>query len=205
MGVPEDIKEAIGEVGTGFTIIRTAGNVSGEFIDFEPNEQATSPFTKEFFLEVELPYDTPVTPGEVIQFDITGDRYMLMNKTPESLENQVINFTGVVYKCNVSGEILRPSGEVRNPITYRKEINFVQVKDVAYGLQVSPLAGGDLDIDEELGAMTLQRDELYVPSSYGIAVGDRYLSSSGEYYLVENVRKRRFPGADVAILAEDTR
>ena len=205
MTVADDIKGAIVEVGTAFTVRRESGSVSGEYLDFTPNAQATQPFTKEFFLEAEFPTDTAVSPGEVIQFDITGDNYMVMNKTPDILANEVIQFTGVLYKCNVSGEILRPSGEVRNTQTYLKEINFVSIKTEAYGLQTSPLFGNDLETNEELGAFLLQSNELYIPSSYGITVGDRYLTASGEYMMVNGIKTRRYPGVHVAILVEDTR
>jgi hypothetical protein len=68
-----------------------------------------------------------------------------------------------------------------------------------------PLFSGDLDTDEQLGLIGIKKDELYIPKSYGIQVLDRYQPVSGEYYQVESIKIRRFPGVDVAILGEDTR
>lgn len=202
MSLGSDIDAVLEEIGTVITIIGTG---SGEYLDFEPNAQVTKPFIREFFLDAMIPYNTSVVTGDVLEFDVTGERYIVMNKTPMLLENAPAYYDTVLYKCNVSGELKRPSGEVRNTQTMLKEPVFQSVRADCYSLLTEPLFSGYLDTEEELAQIGVEREELYVPSSYGVQVLDRFESTSGEYYRVESIRKRRFPGVDVAVLGEDTR
>lgn len=207
MGIAADLKEVFEEVGISYKILRDSGDVSGEFLDFEPNEQITKPFIREYFLEVSLASDTEAIGGDVVEFlpsGETGDKYLLMNKTADIFENEIIKYDGVLYKVNVSGEILRSSGEVWDD-NYRKGYGFKVVKTTAYGLQVEPLFGGELEDNTDLALIGLEKHELYVPSSYGIQELDQYISNSGEYYRVESIKARRYKGVDVIILGEDTR
>ena len=206
MGVGADIKEALQDVGVSVTILRdSGGDVEGEYLQFKPNSQVTKPFIKEFFLETLLSYDTEGMVGHRVRFEVTQDVYLLMNKGPRIAENEVIGYDSILYKCNVSGELMRASGEFWSTQTYHKETVWQIVKEEAFALQTEPLFGHDLETDEELGNLGLERHELYIPSSYGVQVLDRYRPFSGEYYRVETVRKRRFAGIDVVELGEDTR
>ncbi len=204
MSIGEDIKEALEDVGGSITIFRSTGNISGEFVDIESNAQVTKPFIREFFLEAMVSFDTDLISGDVLEL-VTGDRFMVMNKTPEIVENAVAFFGSVFYKCNVSGELLRPSGEVRSSQTYKKAQAFGSVGSNCFALLTEPLFSGDLDTDEELGMIGIQIKELYIPKTKGVQVFDRYQPVSGEYYRVESIKSRRFPGIDVCILGEDTR
>uniref|UniRef100_A0A6M3J720 Uncharacterized protein n=1 Tax=viral metagenome TaxID=1070528 RepID=A0A6M3J720_9ZZZZ len=211
-GIATDIKSVYAEVGIKFDIVRDSGIISGEYLDWEPNQQVTKPFIREFFLECALAYDTDASEGEVIQFMPSGEvnggeRYLLMNKTPDIFENEIIKYDGVLYKCNVSGELFRPSGEAEwdTTQTYRKVTSFEQVREVAFALQSESLFGSDMDTNEELGLLGIEKHELYIPLSFGIQELDRYSPVSGEYYRVDSIKKRRFKGVDVCILSEDTR
>ena len=205
MTLGTDIKEVLEEVGAAITVLRSAGDISGEFFDFDLNAQVTKPFIREFFLEAMVSYDTNAVLGDVVEIDETGERYIVMNKTPELVENAVMNYSCVFYKTNVSGELLRPSGEVRSSQTYHKQTIFNSVGAECFALMTEPLFSGDLDTDEQLGLIGIKKDELYIPKSYGIKALDRYQPVSGEYYIVESIKTRRYPGVDVAILGEDTR
>uniref|UniRef100_A0A6M3ISU3 Uncharacterized protein n=1 Tax=viral metagenome TaxID=1070528 RepID=A0A6M3ISU3_9ZZZZ len=205
MSIGEDIKGALQDIGTTITIYRDSGNLSGEYIDYEPNAQVTKPFIREFFLESMVSYDTNLISGDAFRLDKTGEDFLLMNKTPVVIENAVSNYDCVLYKCNVSGEILRPSGEVRSTQTYHKVTSFISVETECFALMTEPLFSGDLDTDEQLGLIGMQKNELYIPKTNGIQVLDRFQPVSGEYYMVDSIKIRRFPGIDVAILSEDTR
>jgi len=198
----DDIKDTLEDIGT---VVSVIGGSGSEYLDFEPNAQVTKPFIREFFLDAMVSYDTAMETGDVIEFDVTGDRFIVMNKTPMLLENERIYHDTVLYKCNVSGEILRPSGETRDSQTMLKSAVFVSIKSDAYSLLTEPLFSGYLDTESELANIGIDRQELYIPSSFGIQVLDRFEPSSGEYYLVESIRTRRFPGVDVVVLGEDTR
>jgi len=205
MSLGEDIEEAIEDVGTAFTILRDSGDVTGEYLDFEINTQITKTFIREFFLEATLSYNTSAIAGDLIKFDITENVYLVMNKTPELFENAIITNECTLYKANVSGELLRPSGEAWDTQTYHKETQWNSIKSNCYALQTEALYGHDLDTDEELGLIGVENHELYIPHSTGVQKLDRYESVSDEYYRVETIKTRRYGNVDVIELGEDRR
>ena len=206
MTIGPDIKEVLSEVGSAFTIKRDSGDITGEYLDFTPNTQVTKPFIREFFLEAMLSYDTDVISGDIITINVPAQPYLVMNLTPDMFENEIIKRDGVIYKCNVSGELLRFSGEADwSDSTMHKLEHLQLVRADCYALLTSPEFGGELDKDEDIGYLNMEEQELYVPSSYGLQEMDRYQPVSGEYYMVTAVKKRRYPNVDVALLSEDTR
>ena len=205
MAIGADIKEVFEDIGTAYTILRDAGDISDEYLDFSVNRQITKPFIRAFFLEASLAYDTQSIAGDVIQFDTTGDKYILVNKTPELFENAVVTNECVLYKCNVSGELTRPTTSDRSTQTYQKTDVFNSVKSDCNALMTEQLFGHDLDTDEELGMIGLEKHELYIPASVGPQVLDRYEGSSGEYFMVMSIQKRRFDAVSVCNMEEDQR
>ena len=201
-----DIKSTLVEVGAEYTIIRDAGNISGEYCDYDLTSQATKPLTIEAFRRAMVSYDSDTVTGDVIEFGATSERYMVMNKLPEIFENDVIQYESIFYLCNVSsGELLRPSGEVWPTDTYHKETQWEEIKTNCDAMQVAALYGNSLEEEEEMALLGMRKDELYIPHSVGIQALDRFQTASGEYYQVSTVESRRFPGVDVAVLTEDHR
>ena len=203
MSISLDIKLVLQEIGTSFVIKRDSGDVAGGYLDYEMNRQVTKPFIREFFIEGTFPHDTAAVAGDVIQFS-DGRRYLVMNDSPELFENETISREVVLYMANVSGELLRPSGEAFDS-NYRRGTDWQTVKSMCYASLTARLFGTDLQQDEELGQIGIQSQELYLPSSIGVQALDRYQPQSGEYYKVEQVVTRYFPAVDVCYLAEDTR
>jgi len=205
MGIGADIKAVFQDVGTGITIVRDSGHVSGEYIDFTLNRQVTKPFIREHFLEASLAHDTVAVTGDVLRFNTTEDNYLLVNKTPEMFEDGVITYESVLYKCNITGGVLlRPSGEVRDA-HYHKQTQWDTVKSDVHALQTEALYGTDLLTDEELGRLSIENDELYIPTSVGVTVLDRWEPVSGEFYMVMSIKKRRYDAVDICMVEEDTR
>jgi hypothetical protein len=211
MGIGRDIKETIMELGTSFTIIREGNVLSGEKLDYEPNSQVTKPFIREHFLEATLAYDTQVVPGEVIQF-VTDRRFFLtMNVTPQLFENDIIENSAVLYKCNSFGSLFRPSGEL-DPSTYQQRNVWNCVEPKLYGLLTDKLYGTGVAEDEEvpIGNVEVRALVLYLPSSIDIRPGDRYTLVSGEgftgeFYKVSFIERNWFPAVNLIYLDEDTR
>jgi hypothetical protein len=204
MTIGPDIEEVLEEVGTKFTILRDSGNVTGEYLDFEPNSQVTKPFIREFFLEAMLSYATEVVSGDVIQFDTTSSRYLVMNFTPALFENVVINYDVVLYKTNVHLNIYRSS--IVQDANYRDRTVWTLVKANVDALMVSPLYGSSLDEDRELGALGLQMQDIFVPLSVGLRTFDKLVVlETGEHWKVESIKVRRFIAITEADLGEDTR
>ncbi len=203
MTIGDDLKETFSEVGSAFTILRDAGNVTGYF-DFELNRQVTKPFIREYFIEASLGHDVDAIPGDILQIDVSSKQYLIMNSTEDMFENSIVTKEIVLYKANVSGELLRFSGESWDA-NYRHEEQWDTVKSNAYGLLTEKLFGTDLTQDEELGQMGLEASVLYLPSSYGAKPLDRYEYISGEFMKIEVVEKRKFDSIDTCHVAEDTR
>ena len=205
MTIGPDIKEAIVEVGTSFTIIRDAGNISGEYLTHKSNAQVTKPFIREFFLEGTMQYDTEVVSGDIIEFDTTGIRYLVTHITPTLFENTAIRYEVVLYKANVKVLIVRPN-EIRDAHTYLMRTAWSTVKSGVDLLLTTPLFGQSIQTDSELGLLNIDTHEVYAPSSYGITYLDRIkIMSTGEYWRVEAVRKYRYTGVDVIDVGEDVR
>jgi len=207
MSIGFDIADVFTEIGTQFNIkvASVEADVTGGYLDFEMNRQVTKPFIREVFLECFFAYDTLVEAGDVIEFqDGTGRRFMVMNKTQENFENEAILYEGVLYKCNVSGELSRPSGEVFDS-NYRQTTAWESIRTEAFALLSDRLFGTDLEQDEPVGQFNIESQLLYLPHSYGVQQLDRYSPRSGEYYKVETIATRRFDQVDVCYLAEDTR
>jgi len=167
MTIGPDIKEAIVEVGTKFTIVRDSGNVTGEYLTSASNAQVTKPFIREFFLEGTMQYDTEAVAGDIVEFDTTGVRYLVTHITPTLFENAVIRYEVVLYKANVVVSIYRPF-EVRDAHSYAMRTGWTTIKSAVDLLLTTPLFGQSLDADAELGILGIEMHEVYAPTSYGI-------------------------------------
>ena len=210
MSVGEDIRDVLLEVGVAFNVIRFSGIsgetiFSGERLDFEPNAQVTKPFIREHFLDATLPFDTQVTAGDVLIIDVMAETYMVMNLSSMVFENTVVEKSAVLYKCNVSGELLRPSGEIWDTATYQKTPAWETIKTNAYGLLSETAFGTDLEQEAPAGQIELKNYVLFLPNSYGAKPLDRYSPKSGEWVKIETVMPRRFNKVDLCEVSEDTR
>lgn len=205
MTIGVDIKEVLEEVGNTITIKRDSGDITGEYTFYKPNAQVTKPFIREFFLEGWLSYDTQAVVGDVIEFPITGDKYLLMNKSPVMLENTVWRYDAVYYKTNVVVDILRPSEGDWPAQSYHRSTTWTYVKRQANVLITTPLYGAELDTEQDLGQLGIEVHEMYIPTSIGIVALDRVRVSSSVFYKVDTVKPRRYDGVDVVELSEDTR
>lgn len=208
MTIGPDIAEVLQEVGIAITIEDVDGNqTTGEYSYTEPNSQVTKPFIKEFFLEGWLSYITAANVGDYIIFGVTGDRYIVMNKTPQIFENAVIKYDIILYKTNVVVDVLRPTTDEsnRDAQTYQLVTTWSTIKADVNVLLTTPLYGHDLSEDEELGQLGLEVHEMYIPKDVGIQPLDRIRVTSTEYYMVSTVKPRRYSDVDVVELTEDTR
>ena len=201
MTIGPDIKEVILEVGDPITILRDAGNVTGEYVKLTLNAQVTKPFIREFFMEGWFSYDSVSVAGDWIQLS-DGRVFIIMNRTPKMFEGVVIRFNSVLYKTNAVATIQRQSVTRED---YTSQSDWTTVKASAPILLTEALYGNSLDIDEELGQIGMSENDLYIPSSVGIKPMDRVYISADEYYKVEAVRKRRFDSVDLATIGEDNR
>jgi hypothetical protein len=207
-GLGVDIGEVYDELGAIVSIVNRVPVVTGQRVLYDVNAQATKPFIREYHLDGSLPYETLITPQDVIHIIETDKYYMIMNKTPELFENSVVEWNVVLYLCNlpITAHILRPV-EIRDPETY-KIVNGWQILNEApiYGLASDRFFGADIDQETpKVGQFQMWKIDLYLPKFYAIKPLDRIFMSETEYYKVEAIESHHYPGVNMALLVEDTR
>lgn len=211
----DDIKSVVVEVGVGFNIEREATILKGEFLDYEENTQMTKPFTFQHFLYVMLFYDTKVVPGDVLCFLVDKRRYLVMSALPELFENEIIKTSAVLYRCNVVGSLLRPSGETET-YSYKAKTVWMPIKSNFPALLTDKLYATRLDDEShDFAAIDISGLVLYVPAYVKPIPLDRFVVSgespykgaiSGElHYKVTSLETHSFDGVSVVYLEEDTR
>jgi hypothetical protein len=203
MSIGPDIKEVLEEVGTSFSYLSGETWVSGEYLRFQPNRQVTKPFIKEFFLEVELAYDTHATGGDVLKLTTQNQPYILVNRSAAEFEGLVYKYDAVLYKANVIAQLQRQSGEM--DVNYRYNPSFGTIYPTVYGLLTEVPVGNAIDEESQIGRLDRSNFEFFVPNRYGVVEGDRVYISDTEYYKVSAVRRRSYFNVDVAELEEDKR
>ena len=204
MTIGPDIKEVLREIGTPFTIIRAAGNVTGEYLYYKTNRQVTKPFVREFFLEATFQHDSVVESSDVIAFISDTRVFLVAVMTPRNFEGQNFDQQCTILKCNVSGELLRQSGNDWNE-DYQREITWLPIQSNCYGVLTEELFGNIMDSESPAGQMESKGMLLFVPSSVGVQPLDRYVPTSGEAYKVEEVERRVYTGVDIAHCELDER
>lgn len=205
-GLGPDIKEVYDELGAEITIVNR-DTVVTEKILYEMNSQATKPFIREHHLDCTFHYQTNLSTGDIIQVTETERYYMVMNKTPELFENSVVEYTGIMYLCNipVNAHIMRPI-EIRDAESYDMISGWSVVRDApVYGVLSDRVFGSALDAGVTVGQAQLWRIDLYLPKWYNIQPLDRLVISEEEYYKIEQIESYNYPGCVVAMLTEDTR
>jgi len=203
--IGDRLKKAYRKVGLSYVIERDTGDISGEYGMINPNRQVTKPFIREFFQDARFPYDSAIQSGDIISVD-DGRKLMVMNLTPSIIKNQIIEKESVLYKCNVSGQLVRFSGELSYDSNYNLGIQELVIRDNCYGLLTEALYGNEMTEDRDIQElMGMKSNELYVPASVGIQIGDRYYVTAAEYYRIETVATRKYDNVHVATIAQDTR
>lgn len=202
--VGKDIKAALEEIASSIVVLRDDGNIEDEYCDISITEQATKPFVINFFRKATFQYDTQAVSGDIIHFSTTGDYYLTTTINSEEFENEIITKQGVLYLCNTSGELSRPSEETWNSQTYHKEQAYETIRSNCYSLLVNPEFRNQLN-EEEAAMVSVEDNELFLPHCIGAQVNDRYEPYSGEYYKITVVNKYRYQGVDVCRIVEDTR
>ena len=204
MSIGSKIKSVFVKAGASFTILRDSGDIAGGYLTEEPNTQITKPFIRAFFREGSLAYDTEVIAGDVVEIDTDERRLLVMTRTPEMFKDEIVQYNAVLYLANVSGELLRPSDSTRDA-QYHTELEWTSVKTNCHALLTETLFGHELETDEELGQLVIEKHELYVPHSVGVQIHDRYQPVAEEYYEVETIKTRRYDSIDICGLKEDHR
>lgn len=204
-GIGLDIQEVIDELGVSVEILRSPVNLTEKII-YEMNSQATKPFIREFHRDGSFSNTTNITTGDVLHIITTNEYMLVMNKTPDMFENEVVEYASVLYKCNFAppSKISRPGPQVRDA-NYNLTESWIDVVPNAYGIIADKLQGTNIDQEEPVGQIQIWAIEAFIPASYAIQPLDRLYISSTEYYKIEKVERYRYPGILALDLVEDTR
>jgi len=199
-----DIKETLQEIGTPFTIIRDSGNITGEYLYYVTNRQVTKPFVREFFLEAVMQHDTEVVSGDVLALSSDTRVFLVAVMTPRNFEGAAFDNQTTILKCNVSGELQRFSGESYNE-DYELQYTWNTIRSNCYGILTEELYGNFVDQKSPAGQLLNKGMLLYIPKHVGLQPLDRYVSSSGEAWKVEEIERFVYSGVDVAHVEIDER
>lgn len=202
--IGEDLKETLEEIGMQIEILRSGEASFYEYANVIPNRQVTKPFVLEFFREATLQYDSEILPGDIVRVPESGEVFLVINKTPHGFENATFKYNSFFYKCNVSGQLKRYQ-EPDWDADYHKDPGFNIARSNCYALMTEGLFAHGIDEEEELARIGIANNECYVPTNYGAKLEDRFEPVSGEYYIVQSVKKRRFTNVSILVLNEDTR
>ena len=206
-GLGLDVKEVYTELGSLASLVNHSPVVTNERVIYEINAQATKPFIREHHLDATFAFDTALVVGDVVHIIETDKYYMAMNKTPEMFEDEVVEWSVVLYLCNLPAlaHIIRPL-EVRDTSSYNIVHGWhIVADDPVYGLLSDRIFGSAIEQSVQAGQLPVWRMDLYIPKFYDIKPLDRLVISATEFYKVEQVESYNYPGVNVAMIVEDTR
>ena len=207
-GLGPDIAEVYTELGSDATLVNHIPPITGERVIYEINSQATKPFIREHHVDASFPYNTQLLAGDIVHILKTDRYYMAMNKTPEMFEDEIVEWSAVLYLCNMpsTAHLIRPV-EIRDTVTLKMLNSWELVVDnPMYALLTDRIFGSAIEQETpKAGQFPVWRMDLYLPKAYGIKPLDRLVISETEYYKVEAVESYNFPNCQVALIVEDTR
>ena len=211
MGIQQDLKAVFEEVGMGYTILRSGGNITGEFLDYTPNTQVTKPFTIEHQLQVEFAFDTKAVVGDILQFTNDGRKYIVMHINEETFENSTITKSGVLYRLNVVVNITR----LPAAIDYKTAATWTDVLLNVDALLESKEYGARIDTTPKpIEGIPRFTFVAYMPNSVPVVKDDRitvqgyvprFPNTAVQHLRVDQVDDFTFRGTTVLYLREDAR
>jgi hypothetical protein len=201
-GIGPDIKEVMNELGNLAVILRSPTNLT-EKITYDVNGQSSNPFMREFALAASLVYDTVIQPGDLLQFN--GETYLVVHKTPDDFEGEVVEYAAGFLKCNIPTFSLLSPTTVQDPDTFIITNGWAVKKALGHCLIYHNARGALLNSDSNAGKETTFTLDCFVPASYNAAKFDRIHISGTEYYRVQDVEQYSYPGVHILTLVEDDR
>lgn len=201
MSIGEDINGVLAEIGVSAEIIRTPTNIT-ENITCDAKENSNDPFSQHNYFDAMLGYNSSIVPGDVLK--INNMMFLVMNKTPETFESEIVQHVSILYKCNFVG-ILLASTEIKDQTTYEVTLGWSVRKNNVVGLIYKDVRNTINDVNRSTGKDLNFILNCIVPSSYDAQPLDRLFLSSSEYYRVQDIEKYQYPGIHVLTLVKDDR
>lgn len=206
-GIGIDIKDVLEELGTSLTIYKWPGPTTIlESIDHEFYATHSSEFLRMFFSGVTLTYDTQVLPGDVVE--AMGYWFICTANFPSYFENEIVDYTAVFYRCNVFGTLQRYNPNAGWDANYNKLTNWSPVQTGVRAVQYENRFDQKQYIAEDVMALTMEGNLLFLPSYVSPIEGDRWIPDAADvntFFRVGAIDTLRLDNVSICTLKDDER
>lgn len=203
MGIGEDIKTVLQELGTPITITKPNGTVvTGEFIDYDMYFEQSTEFIRQNCYSGDFSFDTQADFGDILNVD--GIYMMVMNAKDTKFEQASVITNCFMIETNCLGKFQRKS------ITRQNMEPVVLWTNTVVNVRALQIDGGRTsmaELTEEVDILA-ERQTLYLPQYANIRIGDRWFpdqTNPNEYYRVATMISRVFKNCYKIALTQDTR
>mgnify|MGYP001592571099 FL=1 len=187
--------------GDEITVVRNLSGEIGSYALLAGSVQLTKPFQIETFNEVKFQTDSGIVAGDLVKRNRDSQYYLCTSINKEAIFNISEYLQGVLYKCNISGEVQR----FRLTRTYNTEAPSMNWYRPSSGIVWGIINTFNLlEHDSEIGDINTANVNLWLQNSIDIQPKDRFVSS-GEKWVVETVDTHSFPGIKFLKINIDTR
>lgn len=207
-GIGIDIKDVLDELGTSLTIYKWPGPTTiSEKIDHEFYPAHSSEFLREFFSTITLSYNTAVVPGDVIE--AMGIFFICTANFPSYFEDSIVDWTATFYRCNCFGELQRYNQDGGWDADYKKIRNWLPVESESiHALQYENKFDQKQFIEEDIIALAVEGNLLFLPSYVSPKKGDRWVTNTSDssiYYRIASIDTLRMDNISICSLKDDER
>lgn len=187
--------------GDEITVVRNLSGEIGSYALLAGSVQLTKPFQIETFQEVKFQTDSGIAAGDLVRRNRDNQYYLCTSVNKEGIFNVSEYLQGVLYKCNISGEVQR----FRLTRTYNTEAPSMNWYSPSSGIIWGILnTFNQMNHDSEIGDITTAKVNLWLQSSVDVQPKDRFVSS-GEKWIINTVDAHSFPGVKFIEVDVDTR
>ncbi len=154
MSIGQDISEVLDELGMTVEIQRPDTDEYDWFrekIELSALERTAQPFYREYMVVGSFRYDTQIVSGDVLRVVATGKSYIVLSTHPEGFEDEIIEHSAYLYKCNTLGIALRQTDTGQWDSSYRNMAKWVPVHQ-----RIIPVLFYDVRSFERTGETSLE-------------------------------------------------
>ncbi len=203
-GIGDDIAEVFTDVGTEASCTKhETGEIFTEYVDFETQAEANSPFQIQFMANATLMHSTKINAGDILSLD-DGNKYLVVAKNQSRFENHVVVWEALLYWCNCVVNIQRR--------THKRNEDYVMEVKWPFVISAEPalVTGTVVDknvVTEKFGDfLTKVGMILHISGNLNVQMGDRCIvQGSSIVYEVQGIEDMRLNNTLMCALDIDTR
>ena len=207
MSIGPDIKEVLDELGTSLTIYKWPGPTTIiEKVDHEFYTLHSSEFLRQFFSGVSLYYNTQVVAGDLVS--AMGFWFIIATLQPSYFDDSVVDQTAAFYKCNCKGKLSRYSADGTRNADYELIRGWADITTSIYALQYENKFDRKQMVEEDLLAITIDGNLLFLPGYVVPKEGDRWYpdeTNLNVFFRITQIDTKRLDNTPICILDTDER